>query len=211
MNTHHSPEKNYDLERLIFFSDGVFAIAITLLVIEVRPPENWDKTLPTLLAALLPKLMFYVISFAAVGSFWSGHRFMFRYVTAFKEGATWLNLLFLMLISLTPLANGILLKGDIEPLTVDIYIGLIAAISIVMGMLWFRLAILPGLTRPDLRLPFKLLVLTRMSLLPPLLCGAALFIGVHWGGWYSVAFLLVSLMLSERIQVSPYPKSASSS
>lgn len=80
MNRHDTPETDYHLERLVFLSDGVFAIVITLLALELRPPPNWDRTLAGLLAGTGPALLAFAISFAAVGAFCNAHRLIFARV-----------------------------------------------------------------------------------------------------------------------------------
>ena len=102
MKEHDTPVKNYDLERLLFFSDGVFAIAITLLAIELHPPHGWDGRFETLFNATAGLLIFYAISFFAIAMFWMAHRGVFRHVIKFNEVASLLNILFLMFFCLVP-------------------------------------------------------------------------------------------------------------
>ena len=75
------------VERIIFFSDAVFAIAITLLVIEIKVPELHGTAGETeLLRAifhLLPKFMGFLVSFVIIGLYWTRHHFMFGYVAAY--------------------------------------------------------------------------------------------------------------------------------
>ena len=135
MKKHDTPEKSYDLERLIFFSDGVFAIAVTLLVIEMRPPEHWDGSWAMLLQGIGAKAICYAISFFALAGFWTAHRFIFRYVGKFTEPASLLNLFFLMTISLVPFGNAMLVDHVVQPVAIDIFVGLMALISTFMAAL----------------------------------------------------------------------------
>src|SRR6476660_7011566 len=87
--------KSVELERIIFFSDAVFAIAITLLVLELRMPERLagdaDHQLAVGLLNLIPKFMSYAISFWLIGLYWWVHHRLFRHIRRWDDGLIWLN------------------------------------------------------------------------------------------------------------------------
>lgn len=208
MKDHDSPEKTYDLERLIFFSDGVFAIVITLLVIELHPPEDWHGGIPALLTGLAPKLIPYLISFAAIGGFWMSHRLMFRYVQRFTERAAWINLLFLALIGLTPLAN-LLISHHYQYIdSIFAYVGLMVAISIVGGLLWGYLSLVERVVDPNLTLAFRMTLLFRLCINPPLICAASLWAQSHYGLVGAIVAAVAVVVASSFVRASPYRKVA---
>ncbi len=101
----------FQLERLAFFSDAVFAIAITLLVIEVRLPELDDvtnTTLRTALIALLPKYIAFLISFLVIGRFWIGHHRAFGHLKTCDATLVWRNLIFLLTIAFMPFPTAVI-------------------------------------------------------------------------------------------------------
>ena len=111
------------LERLVFFSDAVFAIAITLLVIEIHPPHlAQDGTQPTLeaLAGLLPNFIGFLISFAVIGAFWSGHHRAFSLAGRLGPGIVMWNLMLLGTIAFMPFVTGFMSSnyGKIGPAAV---------------------------------------------------------------------------------------------
>jgi uncharacterized membrane protein len=67
-----------DVDRLVAFSDGVFAIAITLLVLNIQVPDVSDKNLGDAVADLVPEIFTYALSFVVVGLYWISHHQMFR-------------------------------------------------------------------------------------------------------------------------------------
>jgi len=203
MKAHDTPEKNYDLERLIFFSDGVFAIAITLLVIEMHPPQHWDGSFAMLASHIAAHLFFYIISFAAIGAFWMTHRIMFRYVRAFSETASWINLLFLAEIGLTPLANTLLGEGHLSMDIIWVYVGLMVLTSLTGGFLWAYMSFVARVVDPALSMGFKIGMLVRMSIVPPLLCGISLWIGQRYGLIPSAGFAVATVFLSSLIRSRP--------
>jgi len=104
-------KKEFQLERLILFSDAVFAIAITLLVIEIKIPKL-DKAITdqALLQALqhlgLPFVGF-LMSFFIIGLYWTVHHRMFGFVENYTPGLIWLNLLFLFSIAMIPFSSAL--------------------------------------------------------------------------------------------------------
>ena len=107
---HQELKKEFQLERMIFFSDAVFAIAITLMVLEIKIPdfhENVsDKALLQALGHLIPKFLGFVISFMLIGLYWTVHHRMFGFVTNYNRRLLWLNLFFLFFIVLMPFSTG---------------------------------------------------------------------------------------------------------
>ena len=107
---HNELKKEFQLERLILFSDAVFAIAITLLVIEIKIPEIHedvtDKALVHSLGHLFPKFLGFLISFMLIGLYWTIHHRMFGFVTGYDKKLLVLNLVFLFFIALMPFSTG---------------------------------------------------------------------------------------------------------
>lgn len=108
---HNELRKEFQLERLILFSDAVFAIAITLLVIEIKIPEIHaadltEEKLVSSLAHLIPKFIGFLVSFLIIGQYWTVHHRMFGYVINFNGTLLWLNIFFLFAIALMPFSTG---------------------------------------------------------------------------------------------------------
>lgn len=100
----------FQLERMILFSDAVFAIAITLLIIEIKIPEIHEHE--TLLQALdrsgtLNSIISLVISFAIIGQFWTNHHRLFGYVNNYDGGLLWVNLHMLFWVILMPFSTAL--------------------------------------------------------------------------------------------------------
>jgi hypothetical protein len=94
-----TPHHGLDFERLLFFSDAVFAIAITLLIIEVHlpelPPDPTDQDIAAGLQVVLPQIFAYGLSFATIGLYWLAHWRRYRYVDGVDERLVAINLLLL--------------------------------------------------------------------------------------------------------------------
>jgi len=107
---HNELRKEFQLERMILFSDAVFAIAITLLVIEIKIPDIHeqvsDQKLLFSLRHLIPKFTGFFISFMLIGVYWSVHHRMFGYVTSYTRKLLLLNLIFLFFVALMPFSTG---------------------------------------------------------------------------------------------------------
>lgn len=108
---HDDSKSNFQIERLSFFTDGVFAIAITLLVIEFKIPELPTKTDDALLTALSGmglQFLGFVISFGMIAHYWSVHHRIFGYVKQYTANLVWWNFAFLFPVVLLPFTSGLM-------------------------------------------------------------------------------------------------------
>jgi TMEM175 potassium channel family protein len=103
----NEPFNYVNLERLTFLVDGVFAITLTLLVLELRPPEEGVSSLAQGLIAMLPRLYIYFIAFYSIANHWVIHQRMYRHITAADTTMLWLTLLGLLFITLIPASTAI--------------------------------------------------------------------------------------------------------
>jgi len=114
--------------RLEAFSDGVIAILITIMVLELRVPmgEDW-----TALRPVLPVFLTYVLSFTILGIYWNNHHHMLHAATRISGTVLWANLHLLFWLSLIPFTTGWMGENHFAPLPTALYGGvlLLAAIS----------------------------------------------------------------------------------
>jgi len=110
------PAPTYGLEknRLEALADGIFAVSLTLLVLDIKLPETATATthdeLVRNLLGLERHLVIYVISFVVIGIFWINHHIQFHFVKRTDRGLIWINLLYLLLVSFVPFATDLI--GD---------------------------------------------------------------------------------------------------
>jgi uncharacterized membrane protein len=111
MNMHEEDEikKEFQLERLIFFSDAVFAIIITIMVLDIKLPQvnsatTTEKQLLQTFLHIIPQFTAYTASFIIIGRLWMKHLRIFSFLKDFNRQLIALNLLFLFSISLFPFA-----------------------------------------------------------------------------------------------------------
>ena len=119
-----SPSVYRDTGRLVAFSDAVFAITITLLVLEIRPPTDYGNLLHGLLA-LWPSYLAYGVTFLFIGQVWANHHVMFDHIRAADRVVLLLNTLLLMAVAFLPFATsvlaGALRSGDGQRTAVAFY------------------------------------------------------------------------------------------
>ena len=144
-----SAGRDNDTGRIEAFSDGVFAIAITLLIIEIGVPHLEDEppgtTLPQALVGLWPSYLGYVIGFLQIGVIWANHHNRFRFIERSDHGLLFLNILFLMCVAFIPFPTALLAEylertaSERETAGV-IYAGTLAVTAVFFTLLWLYAA-----------------------------------------------------------------------
>jgi len=131
--------------RISAFSDGVFSIAITLLVLNLQIPKgitSLDDLLPKL-QALWPNLMSYILSFVIIGIYWIAHHNMFHYIKRSNRAFLWINILLLMCVAFIPFSAGLLGQFSFikQPLLAQvaeiIYASNLILTNLMLSLLWW--------------------------------------------------------------------------
>ena len=105
-----------NVERLVFLIDGVFAITLTLLVLDLRPPEVANSDLSTGLASMLPRLAIYLLAFYTIANQWIVNFQSFRHVRYVDLPLVWLSLANLLFVTLLPASTALVGKFPYETL-----------------------------------------------------------------------------------------------
>lgn len=138
--------------RLLALSDGVVAVAITLLVLDIRLPEGFgemaDAQLWDALVGLRPRLFAYLLSFLVIASFWMSHRSKFKDIVRTDGRLMWINMLFLLTIGLVPFTTNLIAESG-GTLSTMIYAAAMVVSGLSLVLLW-QYAVGAGLVDPKL-------------------------------------------------------------
>jgi uncharacterized membrane protein len=108
-------------QRLEAFSDGVFAIVITLLILDIKIPDVQPSALPAALVHLLPQLLTYVLSFFIVGLYWHLHHQVATEIKLIDGAFIWLNLVWLLFVSVLPFPTALLGRYPLQSIPLTVY------------------------------------------------------------------------------------------
>ncbi|MBU1167623.1 DUF1211 domain-containing protein [Patescibacteria group bacterium] len=129
-------EKNTD--RIITFSDAVFAIAITIIILQIEIPLNIPGTeLKNEVVNLWPQILSYLISFAVIGRFWFTHLRLGSYVKHFDKGFIFLNMLFLLSVTFLPFPTDLYGSHSMSAFSLVFYCAAIGAVALISSIMWF--------------------------------------------------------------------------
>jgi len=134
------PATVFTPNRLEALTDGVFAIVMTLLVLEISIPEilhpSLQAELPRRLLELWPKLYSYVLSFIVLGLLWTLHHRSFHFIKRSDSVLVWLNIVFLMFVALIPFSTSLLGSYGTEQLSIVIYAGNVLLALVMRLIIW---------------------------------------------------------------------------
>jgi len=146
--------RNTRLERLLFLSDGVYAIALTLLAVELVLPEAaadlHGRALLTSLLESWPRVLAFLTSFTVIANFWVGHNVLFQHVRRFDGGLMWLALLQLLCVAFIPYPTSVIGGHIGDPVAQQFYFATLLLTGLVMATLWWYMNSGRRLVAPDL-------------------------------------------------------------
>jgi uncharacterized membrane protein len=183
------------LDRMVFFSDAIFAIAITLLIVNIKLPISNDH-LPTVrhyLINQLPKYQSYVTTFLVIGLYWMGHHHYFRYIQRYNFTLLGLNMGFLMCIVFLPFPASILDNYDGQRLAVVFYAFSMAITGLMKALLWGYASWHHRLVAHNLH-PRLIRALTYYTLVPPLVFLSSMLIAIFNPAIAQFSWLLIAVL-----------------
>ena len=140
------------VSRILALSDGVFAVAMTLLIFDIAVPATTsDADLPKTLLGLWPHYLVYVVSFVVIARFWVAHRLAFRLISRDDGVLVWLNLLLLMLVAFLPFPTAVVGEHPGSPAATVLYATSVILAALASTAYWWYASGRAGLLRPDAR------------------------------------------------------------
>lgn len=192
MSTPQTPTSFLSSHRIEALHDGVFAIVMTLLVLELKIPEH-SVNVSEYLLEQWPIMLAYIASFTVLGIYWIGQHLQFNFIEYADRVFLWLNMLFLFLVSLLPFTTGILGRQFDQQPAVLLYGANLVAIGVVAYIAWSYAAYHHRLV--DHATPDKVITdVKRRILFAPIICLIAM----------TVSFVSIPLSLILFLIIPPF-------
>ena len=196
MGTRYNVIAGQSVERLAALSDGLFAVAMTLLVLDLKVPVaqgiKTDQALLSALGGLAPRLVVYLMSFLTLGIFWVGQQTQLSHFARSDRHLTWIHLAFLFAVSLMPFSTSLMAEFITLRTALLLYWLNIAALGAVLLVSW-RYAVHARLVEPDVSAVIDRSVLRRIYVAQGLYAfGAALCL---FSTYWSIGFIMTVQMI----------------
>ena len=192
MGTNYNQIAGQSVERLAALSDGLFAVAMTLLVLDLKAPAaeaiHGEGDLWRALAALAPRLLVYLMSFLTLGIFWVGQQTQLNLLMRSDRNLSWIHLAFLFAVTLMPFSTGLMAEFIAYRVALLAYWANILLLGVVLFASW-RYATAAGLVRDDAAGDWQRWVERRIVIAQALYAFGALLciISTYW----SIAFIVL--------------------
>jgi uncharacterized membrane protein len=187
------------LDRILFFSDAIFAIAITLLALNIKFPEGMTPHTSTDLAhdlwALSPQYQSYITSFLVIGLYWMGHHHYFRYIRSYDYTLIGLNLGLLMCIAFLPFPTAVLDSYSEDQPAVIFYASSMAITGLMKSLIWWYAASQHRLIDRNLS-SHSIRLLTCSALVPPFIFLVSIAIAFFNPSFAKLSWISIVLILS---------------
>jgi len=190
--------------RVETLTDGIFAIAMTLLVLSIEVPQTSIRpALQALLTSLYPDIIIYVLAFLALSVFWVLHHQMFHFIRSLDSFMLWLNIVWLLFVGLMPFTSN-LADTYYTDMLAELIFGLnVLVISLIVLVQWYHVTRHPGLMDPSVDkalMKFEMQrgeIVTGIALLGTILAAFNIFPGV-------AVFALIPLIFALSPQTLDY-------
>jgi uncharacterized membrane protein len=192
MTTLYNRIAGQSVERLAALSDGIFAVAMTLLVLDLRVPAieavHNESDLWHGLVALAPRLLMFMMSFLTLGIFWVGQQTQLNHLARSDRGLSWIHILFLFAVSITPFSTTLLAEFIQYRLALVVYWLNIALLGSTLYLSWLY-ASQKNLVKHDMPAEVPLAIKRRIIIAQGLYASGALLclISPYW----SIAFIVL--------------------
>ena len=192
MSASYNQIAGQNVERLAALSDGIFAVAMTLMVLDLHVPlaaaihsegELWHA-----LAGLAPQLVMYMMSFLTLGIFWVGQQTQLNHLARSSRSLSWIHILFLFAVTLTPFSTRLLAEFTAYRLALLIYWANLLLLGAALYFTW-NCAMDLGLVKKDMPADIPRAIQRRIIVAQTLYAIGALLCVFHTS--WSIAFIVV--------------------
>lgn len=190
-------------QRIQALTDGVFAIAMTLLVLNLKVPpvteESAAQVLPKLVLRLWPDFFNYALSFILLATFWIVHHRQFHFIKAINQRLLWINILGLMFIALIPFSTSLIAEhGDVQIAALVFECNLLA-IGLIFYVHWSYATGKHHLINPDLSAQ-RILLNKKRNLVMPVVSLIAIGLSFLTPDWSEVPYFAIPFIMAKYRQ-----------